>query len=126
MYDYCYDIYGKLKNKDILDEVIKNSERSYREHKRGNYAEKDNSIPENGNDSDYYDYDNFKRRYKSDHSYYGFDYNSGKTSRTPEEKGYLKRFYKSLAAKFHPDANPNSDTTKEMQFLNKLKDEWGI
>lgn len=28
--------------------------------------------------------------------------------------------------KFHPDVNPDNDTTKEMQLLNKLKESWGL
>lgn len=41
------------------------------------------------------------------------------------ELQYLKKFYKTLATKYHPDTN-NNKTTGEMQFINKLKEKWGI
>lgn len=41
------------------------------------------------------------------------------------ELQYLKKFYKTLATKYHPDTN-NNKTTGEMQFINKLKEQWGI
>lgn len=40
------------------------------------------------------------------------------------ELQYLKKFYKTLSAKYHPDVN--NKTTGEMQFINKLKKQWGI
>lgn len=40
------------------------------------------------------------------------------------ELQYLKKFYRTLSAKYHPDVN--SKTTGEMQFINKLKEQWGI
>ena len=41
------------------------------------------------------------------------------------ELQYLKKFYRTLATRYHPDSN-NSETTGEMQFINKLKEQWGI
>lgn len=38
---------------------------------------------------------------------------------------YLKKFYRTLATRYHPDSN-NNDTTGEMQLINKLKEQWGI
>lgn len=38
----------------------------------------------------------------------------------------LKQFYRTLSKKFHPDADPDTDTSKQMQLLNKLKGEWGL
>lgn len=38
----------------------------------------------------------------------------------------LKQFYKALPMKFHPDMNMGEDTTKQMQLLNKLKEDWGV
>lgn len=38
----------------------------------------------------------------------------------------LKQFYRTLSKKFHPDANPDTDTSKQMQLLNKLKGKWGL
>lgn len=41
-----------------------------------------------------------------------------------EEKKLLKRFYKTLAMKYHPDSDNGSQ--EEMKFINKLKNQWGI
>lgn len=36
----------------------------------------------------------------------------------------MKQFYRELSKKFHPDANPDTDTSQQMQLLNQLKNEW--
>ena len=65
------------------------------------------------------------------HSSYG-GYTSGSYSfssvstYTEDESETLKQFYRVLAKKFHPDVNPGTDTTKQMQLLNRLKESWGI
>ncbi len=41
-----------------------------------------------------------------------------------EEKTYLKQFYRTLAKNFHPDIA--HDNGKAMQFLNQLKEQWGV
>ena len=38
----------------------------------------------------------------------------------------LKKFYRSLSKTYHPDLNPNEDTTEAMKLLNKLKEQWGV
>ena len=38
----------------------------------------------------------------------------------------LKNFYRMLSKAYHPDSNPDKDTSEEMKMLNSLKDEWGI
>ena len=43
-----------------------------------------------------------------------------------EDKAVLKQFYRELSKKFHPDANPDIDTSQQMQLLNQLKQEWGL
>lgn len=43
-----------------------------------------------------------------------------------EEREILKKFYRILGKKFHPDANPGTDTTREMQLINKLKLDWEV
>ncbi len=31
-----------------------------------------------------------------------------------------------LSRKFHPDLNPDRDTTEAMKLVNRLKDDWGL
>ena len=51
-------------------------------------------------------------------------YSIGSSSNyTDKEKEYLKKFYRALAAKFHPDVIGDNEP---MQFLNKLKEQWGV
>lgn len=41
-----------------------------------------------------------------------------------EEKRLLKKFYRTLAMKYHPDSNDGSH--EGMELINKLKSQWGI
>jgi hypothetical protein len=106
-YDYCYDIFGHVMNPDYLEEIIKraNAYSSYSNSSYSNYSSGSNS----NNQQDYSSY-----------------LNSNSSNYTDDEKQTLKRFYKKLAMEFHPDRNPDTDTTKEMQLINKLKDEWNL
>lgn len=105
-YDYCFDVFGHVMNQEYLDQ-IKQRAAAY---------------------SSYYEnvYDN----YTSGDAYSGSAYGNYSipvsSNHTDEEKQYLKQFYKVLSLKFHPDRNPDRDTTKEMQLLNRLKEEWGL
>lgn len=65
----------------------------------------------------------FSSGYSSGHSSEKIVYRDANYSKT--ELQYLKKFYKTLATKYHPDTN-NNKTTGEMQFINKLKEQWGI
>lgn len=100
-YDYCYNVYGELMNRAYLDKIIDNA-RSYSEPFSGNYAGADTS----------------------DYSY-GHPFIET-TDYSPNERALLKKFYKALSLKYHPDVNQGADTTKEMQLLNKLKEQWGV
>ena len=101
-YDYCYDVFGTLRNKEMLDNIKaqyktqKEYESSYYENYRSNYN----------------DYD-FSSYLKSSNDNY-----------TEEEKEYLKVIYKVSAMKLHPDIK--KDNGEGMRFLNKLKDQWEI
>ena len=106
-YDYCFDVLGNVMNQEYLDEIIKNAEAyrsnsSYSNSSSGNYSKSSES----------YDYSSY---FKSKSSTY-----------TDEEKQMLKKFFKTLSIKFHPDMNLDTDTTKEMQLLNKLNEEWNL
>ena len=100
----CYDIFLTLRNPEYLKQLKaqhkarKESERSYREYFRSSYSGQSGSS-------------------------YSFQ---SVSTYTEEESETLKQFYRVLAKKFHPDVNPGTDTTKQMQLLNRLKESWGI
>ncbi len=52
-------------------------------------------------------------------------YSIGSSSNyTDKEKEYLKKFYRALAAKFHPDVLGGDN--EPMLLVNKLKEQWGV
>ncbi len=101
-YDYCYDVFGELRNKEKLEDIkrqyeaSKNYQRSYYENFESNYSNYD-----------------FSGYFKTNSSTY-----------TEEEKQYLKKIYKAAAMKLHPDTT--KDNGEGMKFLNKLKEQWDI
>ena len=104
-YDRCYDIYGKLRNSDYLEKI----KREYMARKE--YEKKSSS---------------YRRGYQSNYNNYSGSYgtsslNSGLSNE--KEKEYYKKFYRTLAAKYHPDVTGDNEA---MQFLNKMKELWGI
>ena len=109
-YNEIYDVFGNLMNKEKLKEV----EANYKARKE--YEEKSSSY--------------YKQYYSNYNNYYsdgGSSYsNSISSNYSTEDKDTLKQFYRMLSKKFHPDANPDTDTSKQMQLLNQLKNEWGI
>lgn len=106
-YDQIYDVFGNLMNKSKLDEL----EEEFKN--RQEYEEKSSSYHE----SYYSNYNNY-----SDSSYS----NDIHSIHSTEDKEMLKQFYRELSKKFHPDANPDTDTSKQMQLINQLKSQWGI
>lgn len=110
-YDRCYDVFGELMEKEYLDKI----KREYKWRKK--YEEKSR-----GYQKDFYD-NYFKGAFGgSGGSYHTFLCGNY----TDSDKEVLKRFYRVLSKMFHPDANPGTDTSKEMQLLNQLKTEWGL
>lgn len=101
-YDYCYDVFGVLRNEEYLKELEANY-KAQQEYSRSYYE-----------------------NFKSNYSNYDFgSYASLKSSTyTEEEKDKLKKIYRTLAAKFHPDIS--KDDGEMMKFVNKLKEQWGI
>ena len=103
-YNRCYDVFGTLRNKEYLEqlkaqhEARKESEHGYR---------------------------------KSWGSAYG-QYSSGgcpipsASTYSRDEAAILKQFYRVLATQFHPDVNYDRDTTRELQLLNRIKEQWGV
>lgn len=98
-YDYVYDFYGNLRDKAYLNFIIRQREVSQRAHERS-----------------YYESFNHNYTYTAPASS-TFDDN---------ERAMLKDIYRVLSRKYHPDANPDTDTTTQMQLINKLKTIWEI
>ncbi|WP_061310526.1 hypothetical protein [Clostridium botulinum] len=101
-YDYCYDVFSTLRNEEMLNNIKKQYkynqeyERSYYENFKSNY-----------------NYNSYSSYYSSDSSNYN-----------EEDRKNLKKIYKALATKFHPDINPQGEEV--MKLVNKLKEQWGI
>lgn len=113
-YQQIYDVYGNLMNEDKLKKVQEDFKA------RKEYEEKSRSYQEQ-NYSNYYD-SFFNRSNKGSSSYS----NNSHSNHNEEDKDTLKQFYRVLSKKFHPDANPDKDTSNEMKLLNQLKKEWGL
>lgn len=101
-YDYCYDVFGQLRNKEMLDQT-KRQYKANKEYQRSYY-------------------ENFKSNYN--YNSYGSYQEVTRSNYTDEEKKNLKQIYKTLALKFHPDVC--KDDGNMMKLVNKLKEEWGI
>lgn len=107
LYDKIYNVFGDLMDSKKLEEI----EGQYKTRKE--YEEKSSS---------------YQKEYYSNHnsdnksSYY----NNIHSNHNEENKETLKQFYRVLSKKFHPDANPDADTSKQMQLLNQLKSDWGV
>ena len=106
-YDKCYDVFGVLQKPEYLKKIEADYEarQRYEKESRRYYEEYYNNCNQGSNSS------------------YG-----GSISNTykEEDKAVLKQFYRELSKKFHPDANPDTDTSQQMQLLNQLKSEWGL
>lgn len=106
-YDRCYDVFGTLRNPEVLEQI----KREYISRKE--YEERSRSYQEQYYSN--YDYGNYS-------SYFNLSQGNYKE----EDKTYLKEFYKVLSRKFHPDSNPDKDTSEQMKLINKLKEEWNV
>ena len=106
-YDKCYDVFGILQNPEYLKKIEKDykARQKYEQESRRYYEEY---------------YNNYNQ--DSSSGYGGSISNNYKE----EDKAVLKQFYRELSKKFHPDANPDADTSQQMQLLNQLKQEWGL
>ena len=99
-YDYCYNVFGELVNADYLRQ-IKQKYEAQKEYERRSY------------------------QYKKESNYnYSSYINSSASNYSDTEQVFLKKFYKTLASKFHPDIT--GDDGKAMQLLNKLKEQWNV
>ena len=122
-YDQCYDVFGVLQNPERLKQIEKQyQERIEYEKKSSSYRNSYYGNYSNSQGSSYYDSSNSNYNNYQESSYFktiGSNYND-------TEKEQLKQFYRVLSRKFHPDANPDKDTSGEMQLINKLKEQWGL
>lgn len=114
-YDKIYDVFGTLQNPEYLKKIKadykarKEKERQARKERRSYYENF------HGNYSNYSS--------GSGGSSYGISFHDNYTN---EEQTLLKQFYRELSKKFHPDSNPDRDTSEHMKLLNRLKGEWGL
>lgn len=103
IYDKCYDVFGTLRDKELL-ENIKNQYEASKEYERSYY--------ENSNSSN------------NDYNSYGSYHNNKSSTYNDEEKERYKKIYKTLAKAYQPDIA--KDDREMMKIVNKLKEEWGI
>lgn len=109
-YDKCYDVFGELKNPEYLEKI----KREYQQRKE--YEEKSRSYYEKY-------YNNYAGSSTNNRSSY---HDLFSNNYADNDKEILKQFYRVLSKKFHPDANPDSDTSEQMKLLNQLKTDWGL
>lgn len=102
-YDKCYDVFGTLRNSEMLENIKRQYELAKEQERRY--------------------YENFKSNYNNYNSYSGY-FNNNSSTYNEEDKEKFKKLYKTLAKAYHPDiAKDNGDM---MKLVNKLKEEWGL
>lgn len=110
-YDKCYDVFGTLRNPEYLEKIKSDHEARKEYEKRSRKYHR-----------------SYQEHFHSNHNNDGSGSYAGMSSSnyTREDKETLKQFYRILSKKFHPDANPDMDTSRQMKLLNHLKSEWGV
>lgn len=103
-YDYCYDVFGKLRNSELLEKIKKQYEA--KEKQRSSY------------------YESYKSNYNNNYKYNSSYSNLNQSNYNEEEKKHLKKIYKVLALHFHPDKETGD--SEIMKTVNKLKEDWGL
>ena len=101
-YDYIYDVYGNLKNEELLDWLTSFKSKSASSSKSQQGA---------------------KSTYKKTNQKKSSFAPAPAEAFTESEKAWLKKFYRSLAHEYHPDSGGNNEA---MILLNRLKAEWDI
>ncbi len=113
IFEQIYDIHLKVMNQSLYEELPRiRAEKKKAEEEKREYERRSR-----------------EEQHKQWEKYFkGFgdgSYQTGSCSNyTDKEKEYLKKFYKALAAKFHPDVLEGDNGP--MQLVNKLKEQWGI
>ena len=109
-YDRCFDVFGTLREPEYFEKI----QREYRARKE-------------------YEQQSYRSYYENQQRNYNYSDDSGSGYGEPavsnystDDKTMLKRFYRTLSKAYHPDSNPDQDTSAEMKLLNRLKSEWGL
>lgn len=112
IFEQVYDIHLKVMNQELYEQLPQiRAEKKKVDEEKWEYERKCHEEQQKK-------WDDFYKQYTSG------SYSIGSSSNyTDKEKEYLKKFYKVLAMKFHPDVIEDNEP---MQFLNKLKESWGI
>lgn len=108
-YSKVYDFHGKLKNPEMLQKI------------KDDYKAKKKYEEESARQKQEY-WDKFYREYSS---YSGSSQLGGQQGAyTEDEKLMLKKFYRTLSQKFHPDCLDGSN--EAMSLINRLKQQWNL
>jgi hypothetical protein len=108
-FDYCYDIFINLRNEQYLHK-LRDTQKSQQEQ-RSYYSNNQSNYSYGSSNDDFFK--NFNSYFENKQSNY-----------SDEEKGMLKKIYRTLSKSFHPDIT--KDDGEIMKFVNKLKEGWGI
>lgn len=114
VFEQIYDIHLNIMNQDMYEQLPdfraakKKADEEKREQEQREYEKQQK------------EWDEFFKRYAS-----GSYSSSSHSNYTDKEKEYLKKFYRVLAIKYHPDM-VKEDDDGAMKFLNKLKEQWRI
>ncbi len=104
VYDNIFDVFGTLRDADYLARLQRErqqQEQAWQERSWSSYSEAG------------------RRNYSSSSFSSAGNYSE-------DDKARLKKFYRLLSQKFHPDVNPDHDTSEEMKLVNRLKGDWGL
>ncbi|MMZ48239.1 hypothetical protein D1872_99050 [compost metagenome] len=117
-YDFCYDVFGTLRNREYLKTLVDAQEE--REKQSSYYSSNQSNHTDSYSNNDYsnYDYNDFFKNFSG--SYQG----SNHSNYSEDDKKVLKKVYRVLSKNFHPDIT--KDDGEAMKLINKLKEGWGI
>lgn len=132
-YDYCYDVFGNLRNPEMLELI----QREYLEREKARKREEKQRQENFEKWFRDFNWKQFESRHFGSSSYQKYNsdnykssdgsYHSGeKSTYTDEQKAIRKKFLRVLEKNFHPDSNIGKDTTKEMLEVYKVREEWGL
>lgn len=120
MYSRIYDVFGTLRNKELLNHLIKTKGTAEEARKAQEEARK--AQEEYQKRSEEESQKRFEREYNG---YSSGSYSNGSQGNyTDEEKAILKEVYRMASKKFHPDIT--KDDGSKMKFITKLKEQWEL